>query len=482
MPPGYHGAHGARVAAGRRPRRGKADTHIGGLDCASRMNYAPSRNARWRAWTSEIRETLALAYPLAIVNLAQVAIGATDVIMVGWLGPNSLAAATLGANLFYLLYLFGVGLGLATAPMMAQAMGQRQGNVRNVRATVMQGFLLCGAYCIPCWVLLRYAEELLILLGQDHQLAADAQEYMDALQWGLLPSLCFVVSRSFLAAVHRPRPAAAVTVLAVLLNAALDWVLIFGNLGFPELGLVGAGLSSTVSNVVMLVGVLAYCAQSRSVRRYRILSGRVRPDWTRLREMCRIGIPIALSLGVEMTFFLVVTFLMGLMGAAALAAHAIVLQVVQIAYNIPVAVGQAATVRVALAAGRGDLDGVQRAGWSAYLVGAFFMLATAVTLLCAPVRIVEIFLDVSVPENGEAAALAAAFLGLAGLFHVFDGGQVIGSGVLRGLMDTRMPMLFTSVGYWAVGLPFGIVLAFHCGLGGLGLWVGLLAGLVVLAG
>ncbi|WP_207484097.1 MATE family efflux transporter [Arenibaculum pallidiluteum] len=437
---------------------------------------APSARA------SEIRAMLALAWPLILTNLAQMAITTTDVVMMGWLGPQALAAGTLGANLFYAPFLFGIGLAVATAPAMAQAVGRRAGVLRAVRRAAGQGFLVCLIYSLPVWALLWHAEAILLLLGQDPALSAEAQDYMRALQWSLLPGLMFVVLRSFLSALERPRAALVVTVLAIVLNAVSNWVLMFGHWGVPAMGVVGAGVSSTIANAFMVVGLLVFCSWDRGFRRFRLAAALLRPDLHGLGGLLRVGLPIGLAMGFEVTVFNVATMLMGLIGPTALAAHAIALQVSSITFMVPMGLGQAATVRVGLAAGRGDHAGLGRAGWTALALGMGFMTCMALLLLGAPQPIVGVFLDLTDPASAAVAPLAAALLGIAGLFQVFDGAQVVGAGALRGLQDTRRPMIFAALGYWATGMPLAALLAFGAGLGGIGIWVGLLIGLAVVAG
>jgi len=231
----------------------------------------------------------------------------------------------------------------------------------------------------------------------------------------------------------------------------------------------------------MVVVLLAYILWDRKFRRFHILGHWWRADWPMLKELLRIGMPMGLAMGFEVTGFNVAAFLMGLISAESLAAHAIALQVASVTFMVPLGMGQAATVRVGLAAGAGDREGVRRAGWTALCLGIGFMAAMALVLMLAPLPIIHLFLDPTRPENAAAIALAATFLAIAGMFQVVDGAQVVGAGALRGLKDTTVPMMFAGFGYWLVAIPLGAGLAFKLGLEGQGIWIGLAIGLALVA-
>lgn len=432
-------------------------------------------------WTAEGRATVALSWPLVLTNLAQVAIMATDVVMMGWIGPRALAAGSLGTNLYFVVFVVGFGLAMATAPLMAQALGRARHAVRDVRRTVRQGLWACAAACLPSWLLLWNAEGVLTAVGQQPDLAAAAGEYLRAMMWGLLPLLGFMVLRCFISALERPRAALVVTVAAIAFNALSNWLLMFGNLGFPALGLTGAGVSSSLSAVLMFAALLAYCLRGRRLRRYALMGRVWVPDWPRFAEVWRLGIPIALAFGFEMLSLNAVVALMGLISAEALAAHAIAMQIASITFMVPLGVSQAATVRVGLAAGRGDPVALSRAGWVALGLGGGFMAAMAALLLAVPGPLIGLFLTGTDAATLRVAELAAVFLAVTAVFQIADGVQIVGQGVLRGLKDARVPMIFAGIGYWVLGLPVGATLAFAAGLGGLGLWIGMATGLGVVA-
>ena len=444
-------------------------------------DLAHMRAGTRRAWLAESRAMLALSWPIILTNLAQMALNTTDVVMMGRLGPEALAAGALGFNLYFPVCIFGIGVISAVAPMVAREVGARSSSVRDVRRTVRQGFWAALAISVPVWIILWFAEPILLTIGQEPALAAGAERYVRALQWAFLPFLLFLVLRSFLTALERPVWAFLVVGAAVPLNVLADWCLIFGNLGFPRLELAGAGLATTLVSAMMFTGLALPVIGDRKFRRYHIFGRFWRPDWPRFRELWRLGLPIALTLVFEVSIFNAAVFLMGLVGPAALAAHAIAIQIASLTFMVPLGFSQAVTVRVGRAFGAGDRDGIRRAGWTAYAMGVGFMAACACVMVLVPRLLIGAFLDLSLPQNMPVVTLAVTFLMFAALFQIVDGAQAVGAGMLRGLHDTRMPMLFAAVGYWGIGLPLGIVLAFPLGLAGAGIWIGLAAGLAVVA-
>lgn len=444
-------------------------------------DIALTRATARRAWLSEGRAMLVLAWPIILTNLAQMALNTTDVVMMGWLSPEALAAGALGFNLYFPLAIFGIGLVSAVAPMVARELGVRRSSVRDVRRTVRQGFWAAAMLSVPAWILLWFTEPILKAIGQEPALAEGAAQYMRALQWAYLPFLLFVTLRSFVTALERPLWAFVIVGIAVPVNALADWLLIFGKFGFPRLELVGAGLATTIVSTLMFAGLAALTLADRKFRRYSIFGRFWRPDWPRLRALWRLGLPIAVTLVFEVSIFGAAVFLMGLVGQNALAAHAIALQIASVSFMVPLGFSQAVTVRVGRAFGAGDPDGIARAGWTAYAMGVTFMGLMALVMVLAPHLLVGMFLDLSRPENAPVVSLAVTFLMFAALFQVVDGAQAVGAGMLRGLHDTTVPMIYAAIGYWGIGMPLGVVLAFPMGWAGSGIWMGLAAGLTAVA-
>ena len=431
-------------------------------------------------WAVEIGATLALGWPLILTNLAQVTVSAVNMMMIGRLGAQELAAAVLAASLYQSLTNFCMGLVSATMPMIAMTLGRNRHSVREVRRTVRQGFWSAVVICVPMWFVMWHADRILLAMGQDPAVAAQAVPFMHTLQWGLLPNLGFIVLRSFLAAVERPLWTLAVALAAIAFNAALGWLLIFGPFGLPPLGLAGAGLASTGANLVMLVGSGLIVTRHRRFRRYHLFGRFWRPDWPRFVALWRIGLPMALTFAFETATFYAAVMVMGLIGPVALAAHAIVFQVATVNFMVPLGLGQVATVRVGRAFGAGDPEGVRRAGWSAYGLGVGFMALMATLMLLAPRLLIGIFLDLEDPANAATVATSITFMAFAALFQVVDGAQAVCAGMLRGLGDTRVPMILAAIGYWVIGAPCGAYLAFR--IGGGGVYLGLAAGLATVAG
>lgn len=444
------------------------------------LQSVPTMTSR-SSWRGEIRAMMLLAWPMVLTNLAQTAMTATDVMMMGRVGPEALAAGTLGSNVYFAPMIFGLGLILATSPMIARELGRRSTSVRDVRRTVRQGMWVGLIVAVPIWLLLWQTEAILLAMGQDPALSAQAADYMRALQWALLPFYWYIVLRSFISALERPGWALVVMVVAVTFNIVANWALIFGNLGFPAMGIVGAGIATTASSTLMFLGMVVVVTTDRQFRRYAIFGRFWRADWPRLIELVRLGLPIAGVLALEVSVFNAAALLMGLIDATSLAAHAIAIQIASITFMVPMGLGQAATVRVGRAFGANDREGVTRAGWTAFVLGVGFMALVALVMLFAPRALIWAFIDLDDPVNLPVVELAVTFLALAALFQIVDGAQAVGGGMLRGLHDTTVPMIYAAIGYWAIGMSLGVALAFPLGFDGVGIWIGLSVGLAVVA-
>ena len=437
------------------------------------------REAGARAWRAEAGATARLAAPLVLTNITQAGIQATDVVMLGWLGARELAASALGVNLYFAFLIFGMGLVTAASPLLSREIGARRNSVREVRRTVRQTLWAAAAFALPVWLVLWQAEPILRLLGQSAELSAMAADYVRVLQWGLLPALGYLVLRAFVAALERPAWSLLISIAGLVLNASLNYVLIFGALGAPRLGLEGAALASVITQVAMFAGMVVVVSRHRRFRRYRLLGRWWRADWRRFRDVWRLGAPIGVTLGLEVTVFNAAVFLMGLIGTAALAAHAIAIQLASLTFMVPLGLAQAVTVRVGLAFGRRDRAGIGRAGWTAFGMSVGFMALAASAMLSMPEPLVFAFLNEGDPANAEVIRLALAFLGIAALFQIVDGAQAVGAGMLRGLQDTKVPMIYAGISYWIVGMGTAVLLGFGAGWGGVGIWTGLAAGLAV---
>ncbi len=431
-------------------------------------------------WRTEFVATLSLAWPLILANLTMAAIQASDVVLMGWLGSRPLAAATLGLNLNFALSLICLGLVTASSPMMASALGRRSTSIRDVRRTFRQSLWLIATVTPPVWLLLWNARPLIAALGQDHQLADGAAIFLHGYLWSILPFLLFQAMRNFVSALERPGWVLAISLVGIVANALLGYGLIFGHFGLPAWGLFGGGLASTIVWWLMVLMLATVIVTDRQFRRFRLFGRWWRADWPRYRRLWRLGLPIGLAMGFEGGVFSAAAYLMGLINAESVAAHAVALQIAALSFMVPWGLSQAVTVRVGLFHGRGDRAGITRAGWTAWILGVGFMAAMALLIWAIPRQLFTLFLA-DVPANARVIALGVSFLGIAAIFQVVDGAQVVGAGMLRGLHDTRVPMIFTFVGYWAIGIGIGAWLAFSRGWGGVGIWTGLAVGLAIVA-
>jgi MATE family multidrug resistance protein len=440
----------------------------------------PSRPTTAQPWSDELRATLSLAWPLILSNLTMSLIQAIDVVLLGWLGPLHLAGAVLGLNLTFAFMLLGIGVVAASSPMIATALGKRSSSVRDVRRSFRQACWVAACISLASWAVLWNAERIIGLLGQEPALARDAALFLRGYMWSMLPFLLFQAMRNVLSALERPRWIFIVSGVGIVLNALLCWALIFGKAGLPALGVFGGGLGSSIV-WTCLTGALAIVLMTdRQFRRFHLFGRWWRPDWPRFRHIWRLGLPIGLTMAFEGAVFGAAAYLMGLIDAESIAAHAIALQIAALSFMVPLGLGQAATVRVGRAVGRNDREGIARAGWTAWMLGVGFMAAMALIMWIIPRDLITLFLE-DVPANARVIELGVSFLAVAAAFQIVDGAQVVAAGMLRGLHDTRVPMLFALFGYWVVGIGVGVALAFYAGWEGVGIWTGLATGLGVVA-
>jgi multidrug resistance protein, MATE family len=432
-------------------------------------------------WRTEIVATLALAWPLILTNVSQMLINMTDVLMLARVGPDALAASAVGSGLVIAMMLFGIGLIMASSPMIASEVGRRFNSVRDVRRTVRQAMWAAVSITIPIWILLWFTGPLMKWVGQPDRLAEDVGLFVRALQWQILPALLTVALRNFIAALELPIWTLVVGIAGVFVNALVNWALIFGHLGVPPLGLLGAGIGSSLTSLAIFVATVAVVHWHPKFRRYHLLGRFWRADWPRFRAIWKLGFPISLQLGFEATVFAAAVFLMGYINTASVAAHAVAIQIASMTFMVPMGIAQAATVRVGTAYGRRDAVAIRRAGWSAYALGVGFMGVMALIIWIMPRTLANFFLDPAMPGNAQVLDIAVGFLGVAAVFQIVDGAQVVGAGMLRGLHDTKMPMLFAAFGYWVIGIGVGTILAFGLAWDGLGIWIGLAVGLAVVS-
>lgn len=430
------------------------------------------------AFRGELRATLAIAGPLALANLLQMAIGATDVIFVARLGQEALAASSLSVSIFMLITWALSGLTGAVAPLIAAERGAGRHAVREIRRSIRMALWLAVLSGGLAMTVGGFGRTIMLATGQDPGVAEKADSFLDIITWGIVPMIMANVLRTFVSAMGRPIFATFITAAAIGVNALANWVFIYGHFGMPALGLTGSAFATVVTCVATLCAYVVAIQSDRRLRRYHLFGHWWRPEWKRLREILRIGLPIALIVVAEGGFFGAAGFLMGRIGAAELAGHTIALQVAALAFQVPFGVGQAATIRAGFHFGAGDRAGIARAGWAAMAVAFGFSFVAAAVMVLFPRAVLSAYVQISNPANAVMVALAMQYLTVAAAFQLFDGIQAVAAGLLRGLQDTRMPMVMALVGYWIVGFGTAIWFGFQTPLAGVGVWLGLAMGLV----
>ncbi|WP_088894218.1 MATE family efflux transporter [Leptolyngbya ohadii] len=428
---------------------------------------------------TEIRACLTLALPLAGAQLAQAATGFADTVMMGLLGSEVLAAGGLGATTFQGCLLVSSSIVSAVSPIAASAFGA--GKTQELGKIVRQGMGLAVLLSVPIVVLLAFSRPLFLWLGQEESVAVQSEAYLKAIVWGFPAGLGFAVLRHFVSALSEPRPVIVIMVCGTIFNIFGNYVLMFGKLGLPALGLAGIGYASSLSLWGMFVALLLYCRQPR-YRKYGLFRDLYQFEGRLLRELLHIGIPLGILTAAEAGLFTVTTFLMGQLGTVTLAAHQIALQTAAITFMIPLGISFATTILVGQRMGQQDLRGARLAGFTGMGLGVVFMAAMALLFWTVPEAIVSLYLNVNDSGNREVVLLAGQLLGVAAMFQIVDGLQVTAVGALRGLKDTRIPMLIGLLAYWGMGLSCGYWLGLRLGYGGVGLWWGLAIGLAFAAG
>lgn len=429
--------------------------------------------------SAHFRATLVLGMPLIGAHLAQMLIGVTDTIMLGWLGTSELAGGTLAFQVFFVLLIFGFGFGAAMMPLIAGALGK--GDPRGVRRASRMGlWALLGLsilFQIPLW----FTGDILTALRQDPQPVQLAVDYMRVAQWSMIPAMLLVGLRSILASVERANAVLVTTLVGVVLNAVLNYAFIFGNFGAPALGMQGAGIATVLANAISVLVVLAYMLREPAIKPYDIFTRLWRPDWAALRELSWLGIPISLTIFAEAGLFSAASIMVGWLGTLQLAAHGIALQVASIAFMVPLGLAQAGSVRVGNALGRRNAKDIGRAGYATLVLAVGFSVVSALVLFAAPEPLVSLFLDTRNKDAVVVIAAAVPLVWMAAAFQLVDGTQVVAAGALRGLKDTRIPMIIAAFSYWVIGLTAAYGLAFWADFGAVGVWGGLAVGLAVAA-
>lgn len=440
-----------------------------------------SRAAALSPFRTELGATLRLAGPLALANLLQMAVYAVDVIFVARLGETELAASSLAVAVFASMMWGFHGLTGGVAPLIAAELGSGRHALREIRRSVRMALWLSLACGVVGMAVCLGAERLMLATGQDPEIAALAGDFVILLGLSIVPTVASGVLRTFVSALGRPYFATAITALAIAVNALGNWMFVFGNLGAPALGLDGSAISTLITAFIVLFAYVLAIRSDRRLRRYALFGRWWRAEWARMGAIMRIGLPIALTVIAEGSLFNSAAFLMGLIGTAQLAAHTVALQFAAFCFQIPFGIAQAATIRVGYHFGAGNRAAVALAGKAALVTCIGFQLVSAAVMLFAPRLVIGIYVDVHAPENAALVAFAMQYLVIGAAFQMFDGLQTVAAGALRGLQDTRVPMAIALAGYWLVGFTACIVLGLGTPLAGIGVWLGLAAGLVVVS-
>ncbi|MEM1255981.1 MAG: MATE family efflux transporter [Cyanobacteria bacterium P01_H01_bin.21] len=428
----------------------------------------------------EAREFLKLAVPLASAQVAQSATGFADTVMMGRMGPEALAAGGLAALIFLSTMTATTGIVMGISPLVAEAFGA--GKKTRIQHLVRQGLWLTILVAIPAMIVMGHFDRWMLQAGQSESIVKLADTYLDSILWGLFPVIGFAALRAFVSALSQARPVMTIVVIGTAFNVVGNYILGFGKLGFPEMGLAGLALASVLAQWGMFVALGLYVLLHPRLKDYHVFRGlhRIRPRI--LWELAWVGVPIGIFSGLESGFFLVIMFWMGTLGTEALAAHQIVLQTIVVVFMVPLGISYATTVRVGQWLGRRDFIGIQQASWVSVTASTLFVLVVSILFLLFPKQVIGIYLDVQNPDNAAVIGLALPMLMVAAIAQVLDGFQKAVYGSLQGLQDTQVTMVLNLLGYWVVGLSVGYILSFRFGMGSTGLWMGQSVAIAVVAG
>lgn len=430
---------------------------------------------RTQSISQHLRAILALGLPLIASLLAQMTMGLVDTLMMGWYGVDELAGLVLGSTFFFILFIMGSGFAWAVMPLVAAA--SEAGDVTALRRVTRMGLWISLATAVAVLPLMLFSAPILRALGQEAKLAQIAQDYLRIAGWGLIPALMAMVMRSYLVALERPQVVLVVTLIAAGANALLNYALIFGTWGAPEMGVRGAALASVLVQLLTFAAMLAYAR--RTLAQHALFERFWRPDWAVFSQVARMGVQIGLTSLAEAGLFAATTVIMGWIGTLELAAHGIAIQIISLFFMAHVGLSNAATVRAGRALGRHDEAGLRRGAGVVLGLSLGFASLVVVLLLVFPEQMIGLFLAPDEPLRAEILAIGRTLLFVAAFFQLVDAAQVMALGLLRGVQDTRAPMWYAALSYWGVGVPMSWFLGIQAGWGGVGVWAGLVIGLAL---
>ncbi|WP_375697726.1 MATE family efflux transporter [Pseudophaeobacter sp. TrK17] len=416
-----------------------------------------------------LRAVSLLGFPLVGGHVAQYAIGMTDSLMLGWYGAEALAAVTLAGSYFFVFFLMGAGFAFAVMPLVAAAAGA--GEERQIRRATRMGLWLSLLYAVAAMPVLLFSEYILLALGQNPEVAGPASAYLQLAGWGLFPALLVMVLKSYLAALERTQIVLWITILAAVVNGLVNYALIFGNWGAPELGIAGAAYASIATQSVSLLTVGAYALWV--LPEHELLKNFHRPDWEMFFRVFKLGMPIGLTNLSEVSLFAASAMMMGWLGTIPLAAHGVAMTLSGLTFMVHLGLSNAATIRAGNAYGRRDRAHMALGARVVILLSLAMALLGSAAFLLVPDPLISLFLDPMDPNKPEILIVGASLLAMAALFQLADGMQVIALGLLRGVQDTNWPMVIAALSYWAIGVPASYLFGFTFGWGGVGVWSGL---------
>jgi MATE family multidrug resistance protein len=431
--------------------------------------------SRFQPFRREFRAMFALALPIVLAELGWMAMSVVDLMVVGRLpaSAEAIGAVSIGSVVFYTAGVFGMGLLLGLDTLVSQAFGAR--DLADCHHSLLHGIYLSIAATPVLMAAVWAATRLLGRFGIETGVRSPATAYLNAIAWSTLPLLLHYAFRRYLQGMDLVRPVMIALATANLINLAANWVLVFGKLGAPACGVAGSGWATCFSRGYMAVYLGAYIVWHDRRHSTGLFRTRLRIDFARLAELLRLGLPAAGQMSLEVAVFAVAAALVGRLDPVSLAAHQIAIMAISVAYMVPLGIGAAAAVRVGQAIGRGSVEDARLSGWTALTIGTICETGAALIFLLAPVAIGRIF-----TTDRAIIYLAVRLLALAALFELFDGFQTVSTGALRGLGDTRSPMICHFIAYWMLGLPTGWYLCFGRHWGVAGFWVGFNVALIPL--
>jgi len=429
-------------------------------------------------WGGEMRALLTIGIPMGLAQLVQFSPYIADAVMIGRIGPTEIAAAAIGSVLYFLLWMLASGPIAAVTPLVSQALGKNTAERRDVRRTVRMSVWACFLMFPLIIGLLLLTEPIMIFAGQDPEVAALAQDYVLVLAPGLPFTLAVMSFRNFLAAIGKTIVPFLLVASAAIVNIILNWILIFGNLGAPELSLLGAGIASSISGIYAYFAFVIYIKRDAKARDFDLFSNLFKPDWERMGELLNIGWPISVTVTFEGMLFNAGVLIAGAVGVIEQAGFQIALSIASTAFMIPYGLSMAGAVRIGLAKGAANTPAARRASTTTILTSVLAIGLFAIPVALVPQWVASLYFNMDAADTRPVFDYVVIFLPIAAGFMFFDAVQVACNQLLRGLTDVKWPMVITGISYWAIGFPIAFYTALYTDIGAAGIWYGLTAGLI----